>query len=199
MSTYKKLLQAIKTTLETEFNVGKDTALLSEVKIMAGGFNGLQDVLNFSNDAPCVGIGIRGFPISNRNYGDQLESVADFSLYLITTDYGKENNGDGVLEALELLERLKLIIKNGKWNLEEIWQTEDNSIVCNNYYSPEFYQNGIILWEVTWRQKILLGHNKWEKEPIEITQATAVVDIQDDSKLEEVVLSVDKSKVSNNE
>lgn len=194
MSIYKKLLEAIKTNLETEFNVEKENFLLNEVKIMTGGFNGLEDVISFSSNAPCVGIGIRGIPANSRNPGNQLEALAEFSLYLITSDFNKENIGDGALEAYELLEKLQLIIKNGKWGLEEVWQTEEGSIICNNYYSPEFYKNGVVVWEISWKQKVLLGKNRWEEYGEKINELVAIVDIEAEKKETVLIINANKNK-----
>ncbi len=192
MSTYNSILQAIKSTFEKEFKVGTKAELLKKVTIMSGGFNGLQAVLDKSKEAPFLGIGIRNISKNTRNYGNQLESIVEFSIYLITSEQGKPNLEDGIIEALSLVEQIKLIILNGDWKIERVGKTENNSITCQNYYAEEFYEKRIILWEINWKQNVLLGENKWVIQEAEIDNIKVDTNIKDDTNIETQIFKIEK-------
>jgi hypothetical protein len=193
LSNINVFLQSIKSALEEEFRVRQENPLLTEVKIIGGGFNGIQDVLNFSNIAPCMCFGIRGFT-SAENAANQLENTADMCLYIITTDNNKDNIGDSVLESHILLERAKLLVKDGLWGLGWVWRTEYGSISSKSYFTPEFYERGITLWELSWKQKFLLGKNMWIKPPVAVDNFKVQTELKNSDHIEETLIPIPPAK-----
>lgn len=182
---YQEVLEAIKQTLEAE--------LKSEIKsifIMGGGFNGAEDITSFVKFAPCIGIGIESIPTNTRTNTNQLESMCNFNLFLITTGNNKPK-GTKELEAYNLVEKLNLLIMNGEWGLKDVYATEQNSIVCTPFNGSFMYKSNIWMWEINWRQKLLLGTDRFVAEETgEFPKSwTAKTDITGDGKADETAES----------
>ena len=154
---YLEVLEAIKTTIETELK-----ELVKNVFIMGGGFGGIEDIKNYSILAPSVGIGLSGIPSNRRTNSNQLESMLDLSIFIITTENNKAK-GSAEGEMYMLLDKINLLIMNGNWGLNSLYDTEQNSIVGTSFYGPEIYKNKLCLWEITWKQKCVLGVDRFNE------------------------------------
>ncbi|MFL1781432.1 hypothetical protein ABSA28_01157 [Candidatus Hepatincolaceae symbiont of Richtersius coronifer] len=140
---------------------------------MGGGFGGIEDIQQRSINTSCIGIGIEGIPTNRRTNTNQLDSTLNFSLFLITSNYNKPVK-DKEIEAYKLLEKLNLIIMAGptlqgrsldsllKEKILKVYPTEQESITCKNFYGPDLYKKDMCLWEINWRQKVLLGKDRFE-------------------------------------
>ena len=153
---YLTVLQGIKSKLEEEL---KD--IVKQVFIMGGGFGGIEDIKNYSIKAPAIGIGLSGIPSNFRTNSNQLESMLDLSIFVLTTQNNKPK-GSAEIEMYELIEKINLLIMNGNWGLNGLYATEQNSITGTSFYGPEIYKNNLCMWEITWQQKCVLGADIWE-------------------------------------
>lgn len=178
---YKEVLEGIKGTIEIEL---KDE--IKNVFIMGGGFNGAEDITNFVKLAPCIGVGIESIPTNSRTNTNQLESMCNFNLFLVTTGNNKPR-GTKEIDAYNILEKLNLLIMNGNWGVSNVYATEQNSIVCTPYNGDLMYKSNIWLWEVNWKQKLLLGTDRFAETGEFPKSWRANVDINDDSVFEETI------------
>lgn len=176
---FNELLNAIVTKIKQEIPEFKDVA------IFGGGFNGLSDVQNFTAKAPALRIGLGAInPTLNINTS-QLEASLDLSLIFVTKDVNLPNSRHGI--ALELLEKVLLLVKEGNWGIENTYKTERTSVNAQNYYSSELLKTGIALWGVTWQQKCLLGLDRFAEEGEFPNSYKANMDIDGDGNIDETV------------
>ncbi len=153
---FNKLLEAIKSSIQTEIPDFKD------VGIFGGGFNGIDDVKKVTALAPSLRIGLVGLNKSLNLNSNQLETELDLSLIFITKDVKTANSKHAI--ALSFLERVLLLVKNGNWGIENIYATDINSVTAKNYWGAELMQNDIALWQVNWKQKCILGKDRFNEE-----------------------------------
>ena len=151
---FNNLLECIVKTIKEKIPSFKD------VGIFGGGFNGVDDVKKFSSSAPALRVGLSGInPTLNTNT-NQLEATMDLSLVFITKDVNVPNSRHKI--ALEFLEQVLLLVKDGNWGVNNTYKTDRTSVTAQNYWGQELMQTDIAMWEISWQQKCVLGVDIWE-------------------------------------
>ena len=86
-----------------------------------------------------------------------LELTAKLFVTFITEESNNPNEQDFI--GFPILEKLLLLLKDGKWGVKNTYSTERNSIIVKNTYIKTADNKNLIQWNVSWLQKFILGED----------------------------------------
>jgi hypothetical protein len=147
------LLNSIKTQLNTQFPE------LKTCEIHDGRFD-VAELKRVSTKTPAMHISVLTIPKSGANATEEVNSMLNLVIYIITSDQHKLTKGEA---ARNLVETLLPIISHQRWG--EVGVGEAISINAQNLFNSTA-NKGIALWAVTWKQDITLGETVFDQDSV---------------------------------
>ena len=149
MSTSNELLNAIKDDLKARFNE------LKTCEVHPGRFN-LEELKRLSAKTPALLISSLGTVKPENTGTEQSDSTKQLAAYFVTKN---APNMEADVACRNLVDALELYLEGQlpRWGLSDIG--EPKAIRSDNLYSSKVDKQGVMLWAVTWQQRIRMGES----------------------------------------
>ncbi|WP_178860824.1 phage protein Gp37 [Thiomicrorhabdus cannonii] len=156
MTTTNELLNAIKDDLKQRFSA------LKTCEVHPGRFN-LGELKRLSAKTPALLVSALGTLKTENTGTEQSDSTKQLAVYFVTKNAPGLSADDACRNLVDALE-IYLEGQLPRWGLVGI--SEPTAIRSDNLYTSEVDKNGVMLWAVTWQQRIRLGESLFAEDGI---------------------------------